>query len=277
MPISAGQNGVASDFINESAGSGDEGKVPKLNASGKLDQSFLDENSLIYQVADSPATWTKPANLAYIKVRLWGGGGSGARELSTGECASGAGGGAGAEKIILASTLGANVTVTIGAGGPAKSGAGRIDGDAGGNSSFGSHLICSGGGAGVTSNNNAVGGAGGAVNAMSAFSGVGGTSGGGGGNGVVSAGGGGSTDAGPTTGAGGSSVMGGAGGGGSRAGLSGAGGISADAGNGGAGAATGVNAGNGVFPAGGGGATNGVSATSGAGANGLCIVTQFYN
>jgi len=40
MPISAGQNGLASDFINESTGAGDEGKVPKLNASGVLDSSF---------------------------------------------------------------------------------------------------------------------------------------------------------------------------------------------------------------------------------------------
>lgn len=39
--ITPGNNAIASDFISSSAGAGDVGKVPKLNASGKLDDSFL--------------------------------------------------------------------------------------------------------------------------------------------------------------------------------------------------------------------------------------------
>lgn len=41
MSIVAGNDIVASDFISTSAGAGDSGKVPKLNASGKLDSSFF--------------------------------------------------------------------------------------------------------------------------------------------------------------------------------------------------------------------------------------------
>lgn len=40
MTIVAGNDIVASDFISTSAGAGDTGKVPKLNANGKLDRSF---------------------------------------------------------------------------------------------------------------------------------------------------------------------------------------------------------------------------------------------
>lgn len=41
MAITAGQTGVASDFKTTSAGSADSGKVPKLDANGRLDGSFL--------------------------------------------------------------------------------------------------------------------------------------------------------------------------------------------------------------------------------------------
>lgn len=42
MAITNGQTADASDFISTSAGAGSSGKVPKLNASGFLDQSFFD-------------------------------------------------------------------------------------------------------------------------------------------------------------------------------------------------------------------------------------------
>jgi hypothetical protein len=41
MTISTGSTIVAADFVSTSAGAGDSGKVPKLNAAGKLDNSFL--------------------------------------------------------------------------------------------------------------------------------------------------------------------------------------------------------------------------------------------
>ena len=44
MSITAGEDILASDFINVSVGAGDSGKAPKLNASGELDRSFLTES-----------------------------------------------------------------------------------------------------------------------------------------------------------------------------------------------------------------------------------------
>ena len=41
MAITAGSDILASDFISTSAGAGSSGKVPKLNASGKIDGSFM--------------------------------------------------------------------------------------------------------------------------------------------------------------------------------------------------------------------------------------------
>jgi hypothetical protein len=41
MSITLGQNASPDDFISTSAGAADVGKVPKLNAAGQLDQSFL--------------------------------------------------------------------------------------------------------------------------------------------------------------------------------------------------------------------------------------------
>ncbi len=43
MAITPGQQINASDFVSTSAGAGDSGKVPKLNASGLLDTSFIPE------------------------------------------------------------------------------------------------------------------------------------------------------------------------------------------------------------------------------------------
>lgn len=47
MAITAGQSALASDFVASSAGSGDAGKVPKLDANGLLDNSFLGLSGMI--------------------------------------------------------------------------------------------------------------------------------------------------------------------------------------------------------------------------------------
>ncbi len=41
MTIVAGNTALASDFVSTSAGAGDSGKVPKLGATGKIDESFI--------------------------------------------------------------------------------------------------------------------------------------------------------------------------------------------------------------------------------------------
>jgi hypothetical protein len=74
----------------------------------------------VYEVGDSPATWTKPTGLKYVVVKVQGGGGTSASD-------AGGGGGGYSEKLIAAASLGATETVTIGA--------------AAGNSSFGTHAV----------------------------------------------------------------------------------------------------------------------------------------
>lgn len=43
MTIAANSTALAADFVSTSAGAGDSGKVPKLNASGQLDDSFFNK------------------------------------------------------------------------------------------------------------------------------------------------------------------------------------------------------------------------------------------
>jgi hypothetical protein len=97
------------------------------------------------------ATWTKPAGLKYAIIEVVGGGGSGGGTPITaaGQAAAGSGGAGGgyARVLKLAAALGASEAVTVGAGGTAATaGAG---GNAGGTSSFGTHCVATGGGAGV--------------------------------------------------------------------------------------------------------------------------------
>lgn len=103
------------------------------------------------QVFLASGTWTKPAHLLGIRVRVLGAGGAGGGSAATGagQMSCGAGGGAGAysEAYFDASALGSTVTVTVGTGGVAVTGA---DGGAGGASSFGAFLTAGGGGGGTT-------------------------------------------------------------------------------------------------------------------------------
>ena len=275
-------------YLNADSGSGtataavldptaDEGKVILLNSDGNVDSDFLANviapTQTTYNLADSPATWTKPTStdplesLKYVRVQIWGGGGGG-KDGATG---GGGGGGAYNEMIIQADDLGATETVTIGAGGAAAS--------TGGTSTFGSHLSAYGGEGGVGGGNG--GGGGGTLSAggttatgdggepaggdfsstpkSSAFGGgAGDNSGAGAGNSQWGGGGGGGT-----SGAG-DSVWGG--GGGAQTG--GSAGTSVNGGDGGAPTT------NGTVPGGGGG---GSATTPGEGGAGRCIVTEYFN
>ena len=101
-------------------------------------------------------TWTKPSGAKSVQVICWGAGGGGGGgsggATSTARCpGGGGGGGARLEACFPADSLGATVTVTVGAAGTAgtagSSGSGG-NGGAGGNSSFGSLVVAGGGGGG---------------------------------------------------------------------------------------------------------------------------------
>lgn len=215
-----------------------------------LTQDDIDDNTLfpppqvvVFTASGSPHTWSKPAGIKYITVKLVGGGGGGGSSGTT-NGVGGAGGGAGgySEKQIPAASLGTTETVTVGAGGTAGS---TSSGGTGGSTSFGTHCSATGG-AGGTGNGSGAGGAGGVGSSGDVnIAGQGGV------NGLsVSAG---------SAGAGGTSMLGGGG----------YGVVSSTVGN------AGGNYGGGG--SGGSGNSGSTDRAGGAGGQGVCIVTEYYS
>lgn len=102
------------------------------------------------------ATWTKPAGLIKVLVKVQAaGGGSGVANNSF-SC-SGAGGGY-TEGWLYADELGATETVTVGVGGAGGVVGGTTTGQDGEDSSFGTHLVADGGGGSVSNGSSANGG-----------------------------------------------------------------------------------------------------------------------
>lgn len=107
------------------------------------------------------SAWTKPAtSTGFIGVRVWtvGGGGGGGGSGTAGNIGAGGGGAGSGYKTIMAASLSATTSVTVGAEGTAGA-VGNNDGVAGGTSSFGSHISCTGGGGGNDGGSGAGGGA----------------------------------------------------------------------------------------------------------------------
>lgn len=218
-------------------------KIPYFTGAGALALADKGYQLKSIQIFTSSATWTKPAGINAVLVKLVGAGGGGAGSPTN---YTGGGGGAGgyAESFIT-SGLAATVTVTIGIGGTGGSGSGLNSGTNGGTTSFGTHLSALGGIGG-----SAGGGYGGSGNVGTVSSGIGWTAAGQAGSGVGNFGSG-NGDSGPP---GGSSMLGGGGRGGMNFG-------SGTAGSNGGG-------GGGTFAAGG-------SASGGNGGNGLVIVYEY--
>jgi hypothetical protein len=98
-------------------------------------------SSSIVRVYTSSTTWNKPSGLRYIKVRVQApGGGGGSGTANSGAVGGGGGSGGFGEAVIVAASLAATEAVTIGAAGGSET--------AGGNASFGAHVLTTGGGAG---------------------------------------------------------------------------------------------------------------------------------
>ena len=93
-------------------------------------------------VVTATGTWTNPGTVTKVKVTVVGGGGSGRSDMTTGTFVqyAGAGGGAAIEVVTIPTSP---VSVTVGAGGAANSGA--TNGNTGGTSSFGAYCSASGG------------------------------------------------------------------------------------------------------------------------------------
>lgn len=151
--------------------------IPVTDGTGKIDNGFIATSTLyatsgltigglsniasttIYATTTT-GTWTKPDNLRYVIVEVVGGGGGGSGRTTAGEAGGGGGGGGYSRELILASSLGSTVTVTVGAAGTAGSGSGGAGG-AGGTSSFGTFVQATGGAGGTGTNGVGGGGNGG--------------------------------------------------------------------------------------------------------------------
>lgn len=125
-----------------------------LNADGTVNLSgYTFSERVVYE---SNATWTKAdySGLKAVRVTCVGGGGGGGGGTATDDrMGGGGGGGALAQSFILAASLGATETVTVGAGGTggvANTTGGAGDGSDGTDSSFGTAVVADGGYGGVS-------------------------------------------------------------------------------------------------------------------------------
>ena len=127
-------------------------------------------------------TWTKPGGLVFIVVEVQAGGGGGGTVYHITYQGAGSGGGGGySKKTILAASLGATETVTVGAEGAGGATGANNPGSAGGTSSFGTYISATGGaggeGGGMQVNGgNGGSGSGGNINIAGGEGGTGGSS-----------------------------------------------------------------------------------------------------
>lgn len=124
------------------------------NGSGTLSWALPVAN-LDQQTFDSSGTWTKPSNGSMALIEVWGAGGSGSNNSTATQQNGGAGGGY-AYRLMKLSDLGSTETVTIGAGGAARTTI--ANGVTGGDSSFGSWVTAYGGAGGSQAPGYAYGG-----------------------------------------------------------------------------------------------------------------------
>ena len=109
-------------------------------------QAIISSDNQAIFVTPGSFTFNVPSGVTSVTVQCQGAGGSGAGVWERhGDWGAGAGGGSGAyAKAIIAVTPNSGIPVTIGAGGASVSG--EALGIAGGTTSFGSYITCTGGG-----------------------------------------------------------------------------------------------------------------------------------
>lgn len=250
VALKAADNIASNVTFTLPAADGTNGQVLQTNGSGAL--SFVTPAGVgsSYTEFLASGTWTKPAGVTWVYVEVVGGGGGGRSSAFSGATSTGGGGGEFTSQLMLASTVGATVTVTVGTGGAGGT-IGGSDGSPGGSSSFGSLASSRGGGGGIQN-----------ASVVPGIPGSSGTATVGAGLLFPQAG-----FAGSSNGVGGNTIYGGAGGGGSNGTAARAGGTSTYGGAGGASVATGSGLA-GSVPGGGGGAGGDTTGSGGAGAAG---------
>lgn len=227
--------GTAANVYSQVWRDGSGVAVASMTSEGALYASVAGTMLTAVRTYTAGDTWSKPSRLVYAMVEVWGGGGGGAAANSGGYTAGGGGGGGYSQKYIIAASLGATETVTVGSGGAGGTGSSGAEGSAGNTSSFGAHLSATGGSPG---NGTALwGGAGGSgssgnINLTGTAGGGGGTAptvpGGAGGSAPRGGGGGKGASAGSNSSGSAGGAFGGGGGGGSYSGSYGSGGNGGD-------------------------------------------------
>ena len=229
------------------------------------------------------STFTVPAGVTSITVKLWGGGGGGGGGAAT--AAGGTGGGAGYVTATLSVTPGETLNIYVGGGGPGGlyNNGGQDGGGGGGGGGYSSVYrsstllaLAAGGGGGGGARNATAGGAAGAGGGTSGVNGTSVGNGGGGAGGTASAGGNGGTGGNSNTGEAGSSLTGGDGADGRSSGTTRGGGVAGGLATGGNGGQPNVNTtrpgggggGAGYFGGGGGGSTTSANGNAGGGGGG---------
>jgi hypothetical protein len=127
--------------------------VATLNASGQIPAAQLPiiPSGRGIQFFTQSGTFTVPAGVTELQVIALGGGGGGGAYASFGGGLIGGGGGAGAYAWVKLTNLAPTCVVTIGAGGTCGVANGESGGP-GGQTSFGSAVLCGGGAGGISGN-----------------------------------------------------------------------------------------------------------------------------
>ena len=142
-------NAVQNEIINAIKASGQTPTDANLSQLLGAFTFFGRKNIAVYATAGT-LTFTVPSGVRRGWGRVWGGGGGGGGSVSLTGSAGAGGGGAGFIEGPLDFTVGATLTLTVGAGGAGGNGSGS-NGANGGTSSIGSQLTATGGAAGVGS------------------------------------------------------------------------------------------------------------------------------
>lgn len=144
---SAGLDDIESHRENEVH---QQAQPPEEHDNSAHSENYLTEapESVDYQEFNSSGTWSKVADARVVYVEVVGGGGGGGAGGDFGDSGGAGGGGGGyASAILDADLLGSSVSVTVGSGGGGATSQ-MGDGSTGGQSSFGSIVEATGGGAG---------------------------------------------------------------------------------------------------------------------------------